>query len=429
MDIQNSDGSIDIAQIEARQVLDSRGYPTIAVRLTDVDGVTFDAAAPAGASTGAHEAVELRDGGFPFEGRGVSKAIAGANGEVADLLTKGPWARLEDLDSALAEFDGTGNYSRIGANTSVAVSIAAAHAFSHTAGLSLHAWIARMTDSAPLLPVPHFNVLNGGAHATNALAFQEFMIAPVGATSMREAVETGANVYHALKSVVKTRYGATGLGDEGGFAPSIENPDEALALLVEAIGTAGHTASLEDVAIALDPAANEFQAGRGRYSLDGRDLDREQLAAYYVDLLDRYPIRSIEDGFAEDDHEGWTLFASKVADRIQLVGDDLYVTDPARITDGAAQGYSNAVLIKPNQIGTVTQTFAAIAAARAAGMTAMISHRSGETLDTFIADLAVGTGVGQIKSGAPARGERVAKYNRLTDIEADNPALAFGLHP
>nr|WP_253259916.1 hypothetical protein [Subtercola boreus] len=274
--------------------------------------------------------------------------------------------------------------------------------------------------------MPHFNVLNGGAHAANDLVFQEFMIAPVGATDEASAIETGAAVYHALAALVRSRYGAVGLGDEGGFAPPISHPTEALDLLVEAITTAGFTPGVNDVAIAMDPAANGFYENDA-YAIAGQQYSREDLTRFYVDLLDRYPIRSIEDGFAEDDHAGWQLLHQAAASRVQLVGDDLYVTDPARIQDGADNGYSNAALIKPNQIGTVTQTFDAIAAARRNGMACMISHRSGETEDTFIADLAAGTGVGQIKSGAPARGERVVKYNRLAQIEARNPALGYGL--
>ncbi|CAD6016335.1 Enolase (plasmid) [Agreia sp. COWG] len=322
--------------------------------------------------------------------------------------------------------DGTPNLGRLGANAVIAVSMAAARAFAVARGLALHEWIAETTAAVELLPVPHFNVLNGGAHAANDLVFQEFMIAPVGATSEADAIEIGAAVYHALAGLVRARYGAVGLGDEGGFAPPITHPTEALDLLVDAITAAGFTPGLDGVAIAMDPAANGFYDGTA-YTIAGERLNSEQLVAFYVDLLDRYPIRSIEDGFAEDDHAGWQQLYQAAGHRVQLVGDDLYVTDPSRIQDGADQGYSNAALIKPNQIGTVTEAFDAIEAAHRNGMACMISHRSGETDDTFIADLAVGSGVGQIKSGAPAREERVLKYNRLSAIEAHNTSLGYGL--
>lgn len=419
--------TIRFDQLRARSILDSRGYPTVAVTLTLSDGTRLEASAPAGASTGEHEAVELRDHGRPFSGRGVQAAVAAVNGEITDLVTAREWDSIGDVDAALADLDGSGHYARLGANAVVAVSIAAARAFAHQADQPLHSWISDQTYSAQLLPVPHFNVLNGGAHAANDLDFQEFMIAPVGAASEEHAVQIGAEVYHALARLVKDRYGSAGLGDEGGFAPQLSNPRDALDLLVEAIASAGYTPALDQVAIALDPAANGFYLGNGRYRAVGGELGRDELVDYYTDLVGHYPIRSIEDGFAEDDHAGWVTMFQALGSRIQLVGDDLYVTDAARIRDGAEEGYSNAALIKPNQIGTVSQTFAAIAAAREVGMACMVSHRSGETADTFIADLVVGTGVGQIKSGAPARGERVAKYNRLTEIELDHPGLPYGL--
>lgn len=412
--------------VTARQILDSRGYPTIQVDLQLADGHVASAAAPAGASTGEHEAIELRDGGAPFGGRGVRKAVAAAEGELAELLTSHAWAALRELDGAMRELDGTDNLARLGANTVVALSIAASRAFSRLSGLPLHAWIASVTDSTQRMPVPHFNVLNGGAHAANDLDFQEFMIAPVGAASFENAVEWGTEIYHALASRVKRRFHGNGLGDEGGFAPPLQRPEEALDLLVAAITDAGYSPDPNQVAIALDPAANGFRTPTG-YEIAGEAYSAEQLADYYVRLVDAYPIRSVEDGFAEDDEAGWSLQYSRLGERIQLVGDDLYVTDPARIRAGAEKHLSNAVLIKPNQIGTVSDTFEAVRVARENGMTCMISHRSGETLDTFIADLAVGTGVGQIKSGAPARGERVAKYNRLADIAYDNPGLEYGL--
>ncbi|MFT3714603.1 MAG: phosphopyruvate hydratase [Gordonia sp. (in: high G+C Gram-positive bacteria)] len=422
---------ISVTELGARSILDSRGFPTLEVRGTLADGTELRAAAPAGASTGEHEAVELRDGGSAFSGRGVNVAITRLDDEIAPLITGRRWSSIDEVDGALAELDGTSGYRRLGANAVVAVSILATRAFAHAAGQPLHTWISTTTGADELLPVPHFNVLNGGAHAANALDFQEFMIAPVGAATEREAVDTGAEVYHVLRALVADRFGTAGLGDEGGFAPPLADPREALDLLVEAIVEAGRRPGTDDVAIALDPAANGFSLGDGRYRV-GDELSRDQLVDYYLTLLDDYPIRSLEDGFAEDDGDGWTAMGEALRRpdgswRVQTVGDDLYVTDPARIRAGAEKGWSDAVLIKPNQIGTVSQTFAAVATARELGMAAMVSHRSGETVDTFIADLVVGTGVGQIKSGAPARGERVAKYNRLTEIELDRPGLRYGL--
>lgn len=417
--------AIEIAR--GRTILDSRGWPTVEVTLILSDGSSFTGSAPAGASTGQHEAVELRDHGRAFSGRGVQTAVANVNMEIDDLLHSRAWGSLRELDDALRDLDGGHGYSRLGANAVVATSIAASRAFAREANLPLHRWIASETNSSELLPVPHFNVLNGGAHASNDLDFQEFMIAPVGAATEEHALQTGAEVYHALAGLVRERYGSSGLGDEGGFAPAVGDPRMVLDLIVEAIAAAGYTPAVDQVAIALDPAANGFYLGDGRYNVHTLEFGRDELVDYYVDLVGHYPIRSIEDGFAEDDLEGWVTMAAALGDRIQLVGDDLYVTDPARIRDGAKRGYSDAALIKPNQIGTVSETFDAIAAARENGMRCMISHRSGETADTFIADLAVGTGVGQIKSGAPARGERVAKYNRLAEIEVDNSRLPYGL--
>lgn len=418
--------SLVISRVAARQILDSRGYPTIQVALHLPDGSVATAAAPAGASTGAHEAMELRDGGGPYGGRGVRRAVEAAEGELADLLVGHPWDSLAELDTAMRELDGSDNAARLGGNTLVALSMAASRGFATLAGLELHAWIASVSGSTPRLPVPHFNVVNGGAHAANDLDFQEFMIAPVSAASFENALEWGAEIYHALSARVKRQFHENGLGDEGGFAPPLKHPEEALDLLVAAIADAGYTPGRDQVAIALDPAANGFRTKPG-YEIADAELSDEQLVDYYERLVDTYPIRSIEDGFAEDDENGWRLQYARLGEQIQLVGDDLYVTDPARIAAGAEKHLSNAVLIKPNQIGTVTQTFDAIDVARKNGMTCMISHRSGETLDTFIADLAVGTGVGQIKSGAPARGERVGKYNRLAEIAHANPEIPYGL--
>lgn len=418
---------ISFTELRGRPILDSRGYPTVEVRATLEDGTRLVAAAPAGASTGEHEAVELRDHGRAYSGRGVQAAVGHINTEILDLVTGRHWESIGELDDALATLDGTPGYSRLGANAVVAVSVAAARAFAYVAGLELQQWIAVQTGSVERMPVPHFNVLNGGAHAANHLDFQEFMIAPVGAASEEHALQMGAEVYHALAELIHHRYGSVGLGDEGGFAPQLGDPRSALDLLVEAISAAGYTPDVDQVAIALDPAANGFYLGEGRYRVNGMQLGREELVDYYLDLLGHYPIRSLEDGFAEDDHEGWVAMVQAAGGRVQLVGDDLYVTDPDRIRDGAARGYSNAVLIKPNQIGTVSQTFNAITTARGLDMACMVSHRSGETVDTFISDLVVGSGVGQIKSGAPARGERVAKYNRLAEIELDHPDLSYGL--
>jgi len=424
-------GPITITEVHARPILDSRGFPTVEVDLVLEVGSRVRAAAPSGASTGEHEALELRDGGDRFGGKGVDHAVANVRGEISGLLTARPWDDLAAIDGALAAADGTGSWSRLGANAVVAVSMAAARAFAHAAGQELHTWIAQTTGSAERLPVPHFNVLNGGAHAANDLDLQEFMIAPVGASNEEDAVATGAEVYHALRAKVVRAFGSAGLGDEGGFAPALADPREALDLLVEAIGDAGFTPGADpapgQVAIALDPAANGFFLGDGRYRIAGREYDHESLTAYYLDLIADYPIRSLEDGFAEDDTAGWEVFARAADGRVQIVGDDLYVTDPERIRRGAEHGWSDAVLIKVNQIGSVSQTFEAIRTARELDMACMVSHRSGETTDDFIADLVVGTGVGQIKSGAPARGERVAKYNRLTEIALGDPTLPYGL--
>ncbi len=416
-----------IAQVRGSRILDSRGYPTIRVHLELTDGTHVTGDAPAGASTGRHEARELRDGGAPYGGRDVTHALNLLDTEIRPLITGRSWDSIRHVDSALAELDGTAGYGRLGANTVVSTSIAMARAFAAAAQLPLWQWIAEATRSTPRLPVPHFNVLNGGAHAANALDFQEFMIAPVNAATITDAVRIGTDVYHALAGLVRDRFGSLGLGDEGGFAPSISAPEEALDLLVTAIQHAGYEPGADTVAIALDPAANEFATGGGSYRIADRTLDRAGTVAYYEGLVSSYPIRSIEDGFSEDDHDGWKAMFTSLSDTIQIVGDDLYVTDPARIRAGGEDGLSNAALIKPNQIGTVSQTFDAIAAARTAGMQSMVSHRSGETTDTFIADLVVGTGTGQIKSGAPARGERVAKYNRLTEISDLHPDLPYGL--
>lgn len=425
--VTRHDHPVTIDAVRGSRILDSRGYPTVRVHLELSDGRIVTGDAPAGASTGAHEARELRDGGKAFEGRDVMRAVRLINTEIDGLLARRSWTTIQQIDIALAEQDGTTGYSRLGANGVVATSIAASRALAHAADVPLWQWIADTAGTTPRMPVPHFNVINGGAHAANALDFQEFMIAPVNAHSMADAVRIGSDVYHSLARMVRDQFGNVGLGDEGGFAPSITTPVEALDLLVSAIRAAGYKPGADSVAIALDPAANEFHQGDGLYRMLDASLDRDGMVNYYRGLLDTYPIRSIEDGFAEDDHDGFRRMQAALGDRIQIVGDDLYVTDPRRIREGGQQKLTNAVLIKPNQIGTVSQTLDAISIASGLGMSSMISHRSGETTDTFIADLVVGTGVGQIKAGAPARGERVAKYNRLTEIEAAEPSLPYGV--
>lgn len=416
-----------ITRLEAIQILDSRGYPTVHVFLTTADGTRIAASAPAGASTGAHEAAELRDGGPAWNGRGVSQAVGAVNGPLADLLTGSNWESIGALDHAMRELDGMPDKSRLGANAIVAVSMAAARAFADADGMPLHAWIARELQTAERLPIPHFNVLNGGAHAANELDFQEFMIAPVGAESYSEALRCGSEVYHALAAELRRRGLATGLGDEGGFAPEIARPEQALDLLLTAIDAAGYRAGLNaDVAIAIDPAANGFYA-EGAYTVGGTRYTSDGLVDLYQALVNDYPIWSIEDGVAEDDEAGWRTISTQLKERVQIVGDDNLVTSPPRILAAAEDGTVTAALIKVNQIGTVSETFEALTIARENGLGAMISHRSGETPDTFVADLAVGSGVGQLKSGAPARGERVAKYNRLLEIEYDDSALPFGL--
>ncbi len=419
--------TITISGVDALQILDSRGRPTVQVTLALDDGARVDGFAPSGASTGEHEAVERRDGGTAFGGAGVSQVVDDLRGRIAEGLTGHPWATIGEVDALLRDLDGTETFAAIGSNAAVAVSTAAARAFAHAAGVPLWRWIADLTGASPRLPVPHFNVINGGAHAPNALAFQEFMVAPVGAATFADALRTGAEVYAALRARLQHAGHQIGVGDEGGFAPDVHAPERALHLLVDAIGDAGYTAGVDDVAIAMDPAANGFGTPGGAYTVDGPPLPRAGMLERYAGMLRDFPVRSIEDPFHEGDAESWQALTARVGNRVQVVGDDLFVTSAERIADGAAHGLATAALIKPNQCGTVTGTFEAVAAAGAHGLGAMVSHRSGETVDTFIADLAVGIGVGQLKSGAPARGERVAKYNRLAQIEARNPGLPYGL--
>jgi enolase len=417
---------IPIQRVQSREQLDSRGRPTLAVSVTLADGTSAHAGVPSGASTGSAEAVELRDGDpHRYGGAGVQTAIANVTGPIAEAITGRDFAGLQDMDLTLRELDGTHTLSRLGGNAIVGVSMAAARAQARAAGIPL--WQALTPDGVePRLPVPHFNVINGGAHAANDLDFQEFMIAPRGAPSLPEAIRAGAEVYAALKSLLHSRGLATGLGDEGGFAPGLAQPEQVLTLLVKAIQDAGYEPGRSGVAIALDPAANGFYRD-GHYRIAGRDLTSDELVTLYGELIDRFPIWSIEDGLAEDDRDGWTQLTHTLGHQLQLVGDDIFVTDPSKIDDAARYGIANAALIKVNQIGTVSHTLAALEVCRHRGYAAMISHRSGETTDTFIADLAVASGCGQLKSGAPARGERVAKYNRLLDIAADQPELPFGI--
>lgn len=417
-----------IRRIDAIEQLDSRGRPTLSVTAELTDGTLAQAGVPSGASTGRAEAVEIRDGDpSRYGGAGVLTAIANVTGPIADAVTGQDFTDLAAMDLALRELDGTHTLTRLGGNAVVGVSMAVARAQADSAGRPL--WQALNPDGvAPRLPVPHFNVINGGAHAANDLDFQEFMIAPLGVASLPDAVRAGAEVYAALKALLAARGLSTGLGDEGGFAPDLAQPEQVLTLLVKAITDAGYQPGPEGVAIALDPAANGFFHD-GSYLVAGQTLSSEQLIDRYAQLIDQFPIWSIEDGLAEEDTDGWHQLTRTLGHRVQLVGDDIFVTDPAKIDDGARYGIANSALIKVNQIGTVSHTLAALEVCRHRHYTAMISHRSGETSDSFIADLAVGSGCGQIKSGAPARGERVAKYNRLLEIAATNPDLPFGLAP
>jgi enolase len=416
-----------VAELSALEILDSRGRPTLAVTVTLADGTAARAGVPSGASTGSREAVELRDGDKArYEGRGVLTAVSNVNVEIAGLLRGRSWASLAEADQAMISLDGTQNKSRLGANATVGVSMALARALAASANVPLWQWLAP-DGVTPSLPVPHFNVLNGGMHAANELDFQEFMIAPLGAPSMAEAVRAGAEVYAALRRELTGRKLSTGLGDEGGFAPEISEPEEALRLLVQAISDAGYTPGREGVSIALDLAASEFRQPDGRYKVAGDLLDSGQQVDRLAAITTQFPVHLIEDGLGEDDDEGWIALTARLGGEVELVGDDNFCTNPAIITSAIERGIANASLIKLNQIGTVTETLEAMRICRQAGYRQFVSHRSGETEDTFIADLAVGTGCGHLKSGAPARGERTAKYNRLLEIAAAEPGLRYGL--
>jgi enolase len=404
-----------IDRVHARQILDSRGNPTVEVEVYLSSGASGRAAVPSGASTGEFEAVELRDGGDAYAGKGVTKAVANVNGEIADAVKGHDAADQQGLDRAMIELDGTPNKARLGANAILGVSLAAARAAAAEEGMPL--WRYLGGEAAHVLPVPMMNVLNGGAHADNRVDFQEFMVVPVDAPSFSEGLRMGAQVFHALKRHLHERGLGTAVGDEGGFAPDLESNEAALEALVTGIDAAGLRPG-DDVAIALDPATSEvFADGAYRLEHEGRTLSADELADLWADLASRYPIVSIEDGMDEEDWDGWRRLTERLGDRLQLVGDDLFVTNVERLRRGIEAGVANSILVKVNQIGTLSETLEAIRVAREAGYTAIMSHRSGETEDTTIADLAVATRCGQIKTGAPSRSDRVAKYNQLLRIE------------
>jgi len=404
-----------IVDLRAREILDSRGNPTLEVEVELVTGARGRAAVPSGASTGSHEATELRDGDDRYRGRGVRRAVGHVTGEIAEAVVGLDGLDQRLVDRTLVELDGTDRKSRLGANALLGVSLAVAHAGAAECDLPLYRYLGG--TGAHLLPVPLMNVLNGGAHADSNVDIQEFMLAPVGAVSFTEALQMGVETYHALAGLLRARGLGTGLGDEGGFAPTLPSNEDAAALLVEAIDAAGYRPG-EDVALALDVAATELWRA-GTYVLAGEGVthDRDGFVEYLRGLCDRYPVVSLEDGMAEDDWDGWRLLTETLGERVQLVGDDLFVTNPERLARGVKSGVANAVLVKVNQIGTLSETLDTMAAAARAGYRSVVSHRSGETEDTTIADLAVATGCGQIKTGAPARSERVAKYNQLLRIE------------
>ena len=407
-----------IELIGAREILDSRGNPTVEVEVALEDGSLARAAVPSGASTGEHEAVELRDGDPDrYGGKGVQNAVEAVLEEIGPALIGYDATEQRVIDAKLIETDGTPDKSRLGANAILGVSLAVARAAADSADLDLFRYLGG--PNAHILPVPMMNIVNGGAHADNAVDVQEFMIAPIGAPTFREALRWGAETYHALKSVLKKRGLSTGLGDEGGFAPDLDSNRAAVDLIMEAIGKAGYTPGT-DIALALDAAATEFYSADGDgagYRFEGASKTAAQMTDYYADLVANYPIVSLEDPLAEDDWDGWIALTAKLGEKVQIVGDDLFVTNPDRIEDGIARGAANALLVKVNQIGTLSETLDAVALAHHAGFRCMMSHRSGETEDTTISDLAVATGCGQMKTGAPARSERVAKYNQLLRIE------------
>ena len=404
-----------IEQVGAREILDSRGNPTVEVEVVLDDGTFTRAAVPSGASTGEHEAVELRDGGDRYLGKGVTKAVEGVLGELAPAVIGIEAEEQRLVDQALLDCDGTPDKSRIGANALLGVSLAVAKGAAESAGLPLFRYIGG--PNAHILPVPMMNIINGGEHADNGIDFQEFMIAPVGAPTFKEALRCGAEVYHALKGVLSKQGMSTALGDEGGFAPEAESTKAALDLIIEAIKKAGFEPG-KDVALALDVASSEFFKD-GKYHFEGGEHTAEEMSKVYEDLIDQYPIVSIEDPLQEDDWDGYTALTAAIGEKVQIVGDDFFVTNPARLQEGIEKKAANALLVKVNQIGTLTETFDAVELAHRNGYRTMMSHRSGETEDTTIADLAVALNCGQIKTGAPARSERVAKYNQLLRIEQE----------
>ncbi|HSQ24099.1 MAG TPA: phosphopyruvate hydratase [Pyrinomonadaceae bacterium] len=408
-----------IDNIHAREILDSRGNPTVEADVALTSGARGRAAVPSGASTGEHEAVELRDGDPKrYGGKGVLKAVSNVNDLIAGELKGTEGLDQAAVDKKLIDLDGTPNKSNLGANATLAVSMACARAAANQRGLPLYRSLGG--EHANTLPVPMMNIINGGAHADNNVDFQEFMIVPIGATRFSEALRTGAEIFHTLKSVLRKKGYATGVGDEGGFAPNLKSNDEAIETILEAIGIAGYHAG-SDVLLALDPAASEFYDGQSYLfkKSDGRKLSSDQMIAFWKDWVDKYPIISIEDGMAENDWDGWKALTDTIGTKIQLVGDDLFVTNTKFLKKGIALGVANSILIKVNQIGTLSETIACIKMAQEAGLTAVVSHRSGETEDSFIADLAVGTTTGQIKTGSVSRSDRIAKYNQLLRIEEE----------
>jgi enolase len=402
-----------IAQVHARQILDSRGNPTVEVDVSLESGAAGRAAVPSGASTGVHEALELRDGGEAWGGKGVTRAVSNVKGELAAAMRGLDAADQRALDERLIELDGTPNKGRLGANAILGVSLASAKAAAAEEGVSLFRFLGG--EEARTLPVPMLNVINGGAHAQNSIDLQEFMVVPAGAETFAEALRVGAEVFHALRALLHERGLATAVGDEGGFAPDLASSEDAIDAVVEAASRAGHG---ERVAIALDPAATELYRD-GRYVFEGREEDGDGMISFWEELASRHPIVSIEDGLAEDDWGTWRALTERLGGRLQLVGDDLFVTSVGRLRRGIMENVANAILIKVNQIGTLTETLDAMALAREAGYACVMSHRSGETEDTTIADLALATGCGQIKTGAPSRSDRVAKYNQLLRIEEE----------
>jgi enolase len=402
-----------IERVHARQILDSRGNPTVEVDVRLVSGALGRAAVPSGASTGMHEAAELRDGGEAYGGKGVTKAVANVDGEIAEAVRGRDPFDQPGLDRALIELDGTPNKGRLGANAILGVSLATAKAAAAEQGVSLFALLGG--DDAVTLPVPMLNVINGGVHADNSIDLQEFMVVPAGADSFADALRVGAEVYHSLKQVLRERGLETGVGDEGGFAPNLESSEAAIEAILEAADRAGHR---DHVAIALDPAASEIFRD-GVYRFEGREKRSEEMPAFFAELAERYPIVSLEDPLAEDDWQGWAQLTAQLGDRVQLVGDDIFVTSSDRLREGIERNVANSILVKVNQIGTIMETVEALDLARTSGYSTVMSHRSGETEDATIADLAVAYNTGQIKTGAPARSDRVAKYNQLLRIEEE----------